>query len=130
MNKKVVKSSVLTFAVMMVMMVAMSITAFAASAPTGLVQVSDTGSSVGIQWNAVVETGVYGYNVYYSADGTNWERATTSSYADTTRTDGYIYGLLDGCSYYVKIATVVKTGTNYSNYQYVESAVSVPTPKS
>lgn len=125
MNKKVVKSSVLTLALMMVMVFAMSITVYAASAPAGLQQTDAGSSSVDIAWNAVVEQGVYGYNVYYSADGVNWVR-NGSGDCDTTSPKAYISNLSAGASYFVAVKTVVRTGTSYKDYQYIEGEMSAP----
>lgn len=125
MNKKVVKSSVLTLALMMVMVFAMSLTVYAASAPVGLTQTDASTGSVTVKWNAVVEEGVYGYNVYYSADGVNWVR-TGAGNSDTTKPEETIYSLSAGMTYYVAVSTVVRTGTSYSNYQYIEGSMSAP----
>lgn len=117
-NMKTIKSIV----AMLVMVLALgyvSITAEAASAPSGLVQTDDSKEQVKVQWNAVVEPNVYGYNVYYSTSPTGaFVRVGTGNY-DTTSTYDFVTKLSAGQSYWVCVSTVTRTKSGYS-YVYTE----------
>lgn len=118
MKERKFKVSFLTLAMMLVFVIAMNITSFAASpAPTGLRQTYASTSSIKVTWDAVI--GSVGYNVYYSSDNVNFIRTSTSEYYDTYSAEEYISGLSAGKTYYVKVCAVQKVGNSYP-YSYVE----------
>lgn len=70
----------------------------AAGMITNVVQTDDSGSSVGISWNAYL--GTDNYIVSISNDAANWIVADRYNYSPTCS----LYGLSAGSTYYVKVA--------------------------
>lgn len=133
MSKKSIKKSLLLLALSAIMLFAMSITATAATNATitGLKQVTGYETSVRVSWNAAPSADLKGYYVYFSTDGVNFARLSTSQYPDAYSAEAGISGLTAGSKYYVKVAACYDAG----NYTYVagplSNAISVVTaPKS
>ena len=120
-REKTFKRSLLLLAIMSIMLFAMTITASAASAVTGLKQTGDGTSSVKVSWTA--NPNEY-YRVMYSTsrDG-SYVRANnnTSKYDSANGNDYYISGLNSGATYYVKIYTLTRDA-KYNYYVVAQSA--------
>lgn len=101
-REKTIKKSLFVLAIMAVMLFAMTITASAASAVTGLKQTDASTSSVDVQWNDNLGQS---YKVLYSKSKTSGYVAA-SSYT-TSRVTYSIYGLSAGTAYYVKVESYV-----------------------
>jgi hypothetical protein len=116
MNKsRFMKKSLLLLAIMSIMMFAMSITAFAEDAPTGLKQTGDSTTSVTISWDAVLGQNLC-YNIYYS---TKPDSGFVLAKEHISGTSATINGLTAGKTYYVAVKTVAKSGSIF-NYSYSE----------
>lgn len=104
-QKKYSIRALITVAVAVIMMMAMSITSFAAvSKVTGLKQTGATISSATITWNA--DSSAYKYNIYISDSKTG--AYTGVGYSRTTQYT--VTGLHSGTAYYVKVSAVATNG--------------------
>ena len=121
-REKTIKKSLFVLAIMAVMLFAMTITASAASAVTGLKQKDSSTSSVKVSWNSNPNE-YYRVMISKSKNGT-YVRANnySSNYDSTTGNDYYITGLNSGSTYYVKIYTCLKRTDNYEFYVAAMSA--------
>lgn len=118
-REKVFNRSLLILAIMSIMLFAMTITASAASAVTGLEQSGDSNTSVEVKWNANNSIGER-YRLAYDTSRTGSFSNTTYTTSDTKLR---IYGLQTGCTYYVKVQTMVgnKVAAETSPIQVVTS---------
>lgn len=121
-SKRIMKRSMLSLVLMMVMLVAMSITA-AAAEPTNVTQVSDGETSVKVQWTGVAGAKYYGVQVATDAGFTSvvYQDYTTASYAYD-----YITGLAAGSSYFVRVGWGADRNSCYANFSAPIEVVTTP----
>lgn len=98
--------TLITVAAAVIMMMAMSITSFAASKVTGLKQTSATSTSATITWNT--NAGASKYNIcLYSSKTSSTPIKKGTAYSSTEYT---FSGLSAGTAYYVKVSAVSSKG--------------------
>ncbi|MDE6025494.1 MAG: fibronectin type III domain-containing protein [Lachnospiraceae bacterium] len=137
MKAKTKKRVILTLALAIIMTCAMSITAFASGAPTGLRQTESTTTSFTVEWNAV--PGADGYFVYKSKDNVNWvpiwnkwedanDNGLPECDANVTNCKTSLY-LQPGTTYYVRVVPAYSLGPfSYSKGTPSASIAVVTTP--
>lgn len=96
--------ALITVAAAVIMMMAMSITSFAASKVTGLKQTASGTGYVTFTWN--VDASASKYNVYIATS----KNGTYNLKGSTYSTQYTISGLNSGSAYYVKVAAVASNG--------------------
>ena len=106
-REKTIKKSLFVLAIMAIMLFAMTITASAAGAVTGLKQTDTSTSSVQVSWSDNLGQT---YRVLYSKSKTSGYVAL-STYPSSS-VSRYISGLSAGTAYYVKVESYVKQGYN------------------
>lgn len=120
-REKKLNRSLLLLAIMSIMLFAMTITASAAQAVTGIKQTDAHEGSVDIEWN--MNPNQY-YRVLYSTskNGKYYRINNYTSSYDTADGDAYIYNLNAGATYYVKVESYIRD----DNWDYHRVAVSAP----
>ena len=106
-KENTIKKSLFVLAIMAIMLFAMTITASAAGAVTGLKQTDASTSSVQISWS---DNPGQTYKVLYSKSKTSGYIAL-SSYPSSS-VERYVSGLSAGTAYYVKVESYVRQGYN------------------
>lgn len=110
---------VLTFVFLIAAAAAIPVVSEAAGTPSGLRQTDANRTGVIVSWDAVPEADAY--YVQISIDGLNWETK-----ADATTPSKVITGLGSGATYYVRVASYDKNGTEIITNDDIVSEYSAP----
>lgn len=119
MKQKTKKRTLLTLAMLAVMVFAMSIVSgAAASKVSGLRQTKASTTSFTVSWDA--QAGVFGYEVAISKDGQAWEsQMSTGAQYSTVQNEMSIGKRAAGDAWYVKVRAVERTwNSTSSSYDY------------
>lgn len=124
MNQKrgLIKSSVISMILMMVMLFAMSITV-AAEAPTDVRQTGDSDTSVRVEWTGVAGAKYYGVEVATDPGFTN---VVYKDYCYSSSQYAYVSSLAAGSSYYVRIGYGADRNSCYANWSVPIEVVTTP----
>lgn len=121
-KRGLLKSSVVSLVLLMVMMFAMTITA-SAEAPSGLRQTDDSDTSVKVEWTGVAGARYYGVEAATDIGFTNVVYRDYCSYS--TQYD-YCRNLAAGQTYYVRVGYGDKSSTCYANFSAPIEVVTRP----
>lgn len=110
---------ILTFVFLIAAAAAIPVVSEAAGTPSGLRQNDANRTGVIVSWDAVPEADAY--YVQISSDGLNWETK-----ADATTPSKVITGLGSGATYYVRVASYDKNGTEIITNDDIVSEYSAP----
>ena len=111
-KKACMKSTVISFMLLVVMVFAMSVTV-AAATPTNVRQTSDSDTSVRIEWMGVAGTGYYGIQ---AATDAGFANVVFEDYRTSSSSYMYISRLAAGSSYYVRIGCGADRDHCYENW--------------
>lgn len=118
------KISLLFLVTMFTLLFATAVSAATPSKVTGLKQTSASGTSIKVEWDALLDSGVY-YEVSMSTDGINY------TVVEDRQSSNYYYEnyLNAGKSYYVRVRALYynySTGSTYGAYSDVLEVVTAP----
>ncbi len=121
--KGIMKDSVRSLILMVLMVAAMSITA-AAAEPTNVTQITDTETSVKVQWTGVAGAKYYGVQI---ATDPGFANIVKQDYTSVSFQSMYLTGLASGSTYYVRVGWGVKSNSCYANFSAPVEVVTAPT---
>ena len=121
-KKACMKSTVISFMLLVVMVFAMSVTV-AAATPTNVRQTSDSDTSVRIEWMGVAGTGYYGIQ---AATDAGFANVVFEDYRTSSSSYMYISRLAAGSSYYVRIGCGADRDHCYENWSSPIEVVTTP----